>query len=147
MCVQNALPTTGTAELLTRLSPFVPNQFINTLLPPARGSGRRRAFSAAQLWRTHLLAVLTPARSFNDVVALLPEQRAWRHFAQLPHRQRIPDVRMLHEFRYRAGVWALRAINVELVRPLLGHLRPQSMSVAVIDATDLPASTSDKKKA
>ena len=145
--MQSALPTTGTAELLNTLSPFVPDELINAMLSRTRGLGRRCAFSPAQLWRTHLLAVLTHAHSFNDVVALLPEQRAWRRFAHLGHRLRTPDVRMLHEFRDRAGVWALRAINLELARPLLRYLRPESLSVAVIDATDLPASTADKKKA
>jgi hypothetical protein len=76
----------------------------------------------------------------------LPEQRAWRRFAHLDHRFRTPDVRMLHEFRECAGVSALRAINDELVRRLLPRVPAESQTVAIIDATDLPASTSDKKK-
>jgi hypothetical protein len=96
--VRTSLPVTGSAELLTTLSDFVPDDFINTLLPAQRGSGRRRCFSSAQLWRIHLLALLTPAHTFNAVVELLPEQRAWRRFAHLNHRLRTPDVRMLHEF-------------------------------------------------
>jgi hypothetical protein len=53
---------------------------------------------------------------------------------------------MLHEFRDRAGVGGLRAINDHLVMKLLKHLRAEQRSVAVIDATDLPAATADKKK-
>jgi hypothetical protein len=53
---------------------------------------------------------------------------------------------MLHEFRSRAGVSALRAVNDHLVRALLKYLRAEQKSVALIDATDLPAATVDKKK-
>ena len=140
------LPAVGTAELLELLSAHVPDHFINQRLPPRRGLGRRCAFSAAQLWRVHLLSPLTGTHSYNGVVRLLPEQRAWRRFAHLSHRDRTPDVRMLHEFRARAGVSALRAINDCLVARLLKNLRKDLKSVAVIDATDLPAATADKKK-
>jgi len=76
----------------------------------------------------------------------LPEQRAWRRFAHLSHRERTPDVRMLHEFRSHIGVSGLRAINDWLVRKLLRYLRADQKTVAVIDATDLPAATADKKR-
>jgi hypothetical protein len=128
------------------LSEHVPDEFINKLLPRRRGVGRRCCFSAAQMWRVHLLCALTDADSYNAVVRQLPEQHAWRRFAQLSHRERTPDVRMLHEFRCRAGVSGLRAINDCLVRALLKQLRPDLKSVALIDATDLPAATADKKK-
>lgn len=136
----------GTAELLEVLSAYVPDDFINGLLPRRRGVGRRCCFSAAQLWRVHLLAALTGTDSFNGLVRLLPEQRAWRRFAQLSHRERTPDVRMLHEFRGRAGVSQLRYINDHLVWKLLKYLCVGRKSVALIDATDLPAATADKKK-
>jgi hypothetical protein len=140
------LPAVGTAELLELISNYVPDDFINQLLPRHPGVGRRSCFSAAQLWRVHLLPALTGTHSFNGLVRCLPEQRAWRRFGHLSHRERTPDVRMLHEFRERAGVSGLRAINDQLVLKLLKHLRAEQKSVAVIDATDLPASTADKKK-
>lgn len=142
----SSLPITGTAQLLAVLSPFVPDEFINQLLPGNRVQGRRRYFSAAQLWRVHLLALLTSAHSFNAVVRLLPEQLAWRRFAQLDHRYRTPDVRMLCEFRTLVGVAALRRINEELVRRLLRFLPATGQPVALIDATDLPAAAADNKK-
>jgi hypothetical protein len=92
------------------------------------------------------LALLTPAHSFNALVRLLPEQRQWRRFAHLNHRHRTPDVRMLYEFRTRAGVSGLRAINDQLVKALLRHVPRFSKTVALIDATDLQAATADKKK-
>ena len=144
--MRNDLPAIGTAELLERLSDYVPDDFINELLPRRRGVGRRGCFSAAQMWRVHLLSPLTGTHSYNGMVRLLPEQRAWRRFAHLSHRERTPDVRMLHEFRCRAGVSGLRAINDHLVVRLLKYLRAEQKSVAVIDATDLPAATADKKK-
>jgi hypothetical protein len=144
--VQSPLPTTGTAKLLDTLSPFIPDQFINTLLAGRSHPGPRQYFSAAQLWRVHLLALLTPAHSFNALVRLLPEQRDWRRFAHLHHRHRAPDVRMLYEFRERAGVAALRTINEQLVKQLLSFLPVGGQTVAIIDATDLPAATADKKK-
>ena len=53
---------------------------------------------------------------------------------------------MLCEFRAQAGVAALRRINEELVKRLLRFLPEGGQTVAIIDATDLPASTADKKK-
>jgi hypothetical protein len=144
--MSNDLPAVGTAELLDWLSDHVPDDYINQLLPRRRGVGRRCAFSAAQLWRVHLLSALTGTHSCNGIVRLLPEQRAWRRFALLSHRQRTPDVRMMHEFRSRAGVSGLRRINDHLVGMLLKFLRPEQKSVALIDATDLPAAAADKKK-
>lgn len=141
-----ALPATGTAQLLEILSEYVPDDFINGLLAPKRHCGARHCFSPAQLWRTHLLALLTPAHSFNAVVRLLPEQKHWRRFVRLNHRHRTPDVRMLNEFRLRAGVSGLRWINDEMVKQLLGFIPASSKTVAIIDATDLPASSADKKK-
>jgi Transposase domain (DUF772) len=140
------LPAVGTAELLEILSSYVPDDFINQLLPRRRGVGRRCCFSAAQLWRVHLLSPLTGTHSYNGIVRLLPEQRAWRRFAHLSHRERTPDARMLNEFRRGAGVAGFRAINDHFVVMLLKHLRGEQKSVAVIDATDLPAATADKKK-
>jgi len=140
------LPAVGTVELLELISAHVPDDFINQLLPRRRGVGRRSCFNAAQLWRTHLLSPLSGTHSYNGIARLLPEHRAWRRFAHLSHRERTPDVRMLHEFRFGAGVSGLRAINDHLVAMLLKYLRREQMSVAVIDATDLPAATADKKK-
>lgn len=140
------LPTTGTAALLTQLSVFVPDDFINRLLPPHRGPGRRAGWSSAQLFRLLLLGLLTPAHSFNLLVELWPEQRAWRRFARLPNRQRVPTASILHEFRGRLGAGPLRRVNRHLLLPLLDGLAPACKSVAVIDSTDLPAATSTYKK-
>jgi hypothetical protein len=144
--VRPSLPATGTAELLEVLTPYVPDEFINGLLPGNRRQGRRNYFNAAQLWRVHLLSVLSPAHSFNALTRLLPEQAAWRRFALLDHRRRTPDVRMLSLFRADAGVAGLRRINEQLVRRLLRFLPADGQTVAIIDATDLPAATADKKK-
>jgi hypothetical protein len=131
---------------LERLSDYLPDEFIDRTLAFKRHAGQRRSFGPAQLWRTHLLAFLTAAHSFNAVVRLLPEQSGWRRFARLRPRQHTPDVRMLHEFRLHAGVTGLRAINDHLVRRLLKLIPAQSQTVAIIDATDLPATTADKKR-
>ena len=144
--MQIVLPPTGTAELLQTLSGLIPDEFINALLATKTHPGTKHYFSPAQLWRAHLLALLTPAHSFNAVARLLPEQRQWRRFAHLSHRHRTPDVRMLHQFRVRAGVGRLRAINDHLVKRLMPQIPSFSKTVAIIDATDLQASTADKKK-
>jgi hypothetical protein len=144
--MDSSLPTTGTTALLETLSPYVPDDFINQLLRVTKRRGRRRHFSPAQLWRLHLLALLTPVHSLNLLVRLLPEQRAWRRFAGLANRQQVPDVRMLHEFRAQAGVGGLRRINEALLRPLLPEQHAGLWSVALIDATDLPAATCGFKK-
>jgi hypothetical protein len=144
--MDSLLPPTGTIKLLTELSPHVPDDFINDRLPPHRGQGRRGQFTAAQLWRVHLLSVLTPVHAFNLLVPMLGEQRAWREFAHLPNRHAGPDVWMLHQFRHRAGVNGLRKINEHLLQPLLPRRDAQRMSVAWIDATDLEAACSGPKK-
>lgn len=137
---------TGTAELLAVVDPFIPDGFINERwnVRPARGP--RRHFSAAQLWRTHLLTVLTPAHRLNEVLTLLREQRAWRDFAHLAHRERIPDVRMLHEFRAQVGVGGLRRINDQLRTGLIEQASSWKHAVALMDATDLEAACDGFKK-
>ena len=144
--MKTKLPMTGTSELLELVSPYIPDDFINEHWPSGRTGGRRRAFSTAQLWRTHLLLLLSPAHSINLLVELLPEQSAWRRFARLSHRDRVPDVRMLHEFRGRMGVGGLRKINAELLRPLLTQVVERPDTIAIIDATDLPAACTAFKK-
>ncbi len=69
------LPTTGSSELLERLSPFVPDDLINSLLGAKSGPGRPRSFSAAQLFRVNLLALLTPG-SFIQPAAGVASPRA-----------------------------------------------------------------------
>jgi len=142
----NQLPPTGTAGLLERLSPHIPDDLINSLLLRPCGSGRRRLFSAAQLFRVTLLALITPVHSFNLLVELLPEQRSWRGFARLRNRLSVPDVRMLHEFRAALDLTKLRAVNEHLLKPLLEGLDGFARTVAVIDSTDLPAATNGYKK-
>lgn len=144
--MHQTLALTGTTELLNQVSAFVPDDFINQLLPPHRGRGRRSYWSSAQLYRLMLLALLTPAHSFNLMLALLPQQRAWRKFARLANRYRLPVASQLHEFREAAGVGGLRRINEHLLGPLLESFSPERVSVALIDATDLPAATSSFKK-
>ena len=141
--MNSGLPATGTEQLLRMLSPFVPDQYLQEHWPAGRTGGRCHAFSAAQLWRVHLLALLTPAHSLNLLVRLLSEQRGWRQFAHLPHRHR---VRMLHEFRDRLGVTGARQINEQLLEALLESVDPVATAVGLMDATDLEASCRGFKK-
>jgi hypothetical protein len=138
------LPPVGTNRLLELLSPYAPDDFIAELFPRAFTGGRRHGLSAAQLWRTHLLAGLTSTHSLNLLVTQLPEQVAWRRFARL--RRTWPTARMLHEFRQTVGVSGLRAINQHLVGRLLRRQGVQPHAVALMDATDLPAACSGFKK-
>jgi hypothetical protein len=142
----NSLPVTGTSRLLDLLDPYIPDDFINERwnMRPVRGP--RWQFSAAQLWRVHLLTLLTPVHSFNLLWAMLPEQRAWRAFARLRHRHRIPDVRILNAFRIRVGVMGLRQINEAILQPLIQTAVLWENATALIDATDLPAACSGFKK-
>jgi hypothetical protein len=86
----NRLPVTGSNQLLDLLDPFIPDDFINERwnVHPIRGP--RWQFSPAQLWRVHLLPLLTPVHSLNLLTRFLPEQRALRNFARLRHRHRTP---------------------------------------------------------
>jgi hypothetical protein len=140
------LPMTGTNQLLRILDPHVPDGFINEHWSGRPKRGPRPAFSAAQLWRLHLLAVLTPVHSLNLLLAMLPEQPAWRHFARLGRRQGVPEVRRLHEFRARVGVAGLRAINDRLCQPLVERAARWEYAVALMDATDLEAACRGFKK-
>jgi hypothetical protein len=142
----NPLPQTGTAALLEELSPFLPDDQINAFFRRRHGRGRPAHFSPAQLFRVLLLALLTPAHSFNLLVALLAEHRTWRSFARLRNRRVLPDAKMLHEFRAHLELSQLRRINVHLLQPLLAGISPSVKTIALIDATDLPAATNAYKK-
>jgi hypothetical protein len=144
--MRDSLAITGSVALLEQLAPFLPDDLINELVPPHAGRGRRAHWSSAQLYRLLLLTLLTPAHSFNLMLALLPEQRAWRKFARLPSRYRLPAASQLHDFRAALGVQGLRRINEQLLRPLLRGLPANRLSVGLIDATDLPAASSAFKK-
>jgi hypothetical protein len=139
-----SLPPTGTNRLLDLVSPYVPDAFIHDLCPRQFTGGRRCALGAPQLWRVHLLPLLTSTHSLNLVVAQLPEQAAWRRFGRL--RRHWPGVRMLHEFRQQIGVGGLRRINQHLLERLLRRQGGQPHAVALMDATDLPAACSGFKK-
>lgn len=60
------LPPVGPNRLLELLSPYAPDNFIATLWPRHLTGGRRHSLGAAQLWRTHLLAVLTSTHSLTS---------------------------------------------------------------------------------
>ena len=72
--MHSPLAATGTADLLKILSPLIPDEFINRNFLRRRTPGRPLSFSPAQLWRAHLLSLLTPVHSFNLLVKVLPEQ-------------------------------------------------------------------------
>jgi len=140
------LPQTGTAGLLEALSPYLDDQFISDLLPRSSGRGPRHKFSSVQLFRILLLGLLTPAHSFNLLVKLLPENRAWRQFAHLPNQREVPDAKMLHQFRERLELWRLRQLNLHLLRPLLESRDPSRLMLTIMDSTDLPAALNTFKK-
>lgn len=144
--MKSQLPPTGTQDFLELLAPFIPDDYLDQCWPRLKTGGRRYGFSASQLWRVHLLALITPVHSFNLLIRLLPEQKAWRRFAHLPNQAHLPDVRMLHAFREQLGVSGLRQINAQLLAPLLEPLNPTQPAIALIDATDLPASCAGFKK-
>jgi hypothetical protein len=139
------LPMMGSAELLERISPYLPDQLLRKLIPRHSGLGRQPAFCSAQLFRTLLLSALTPAHSFNLLSRTLHDNRAWRRFALLSHRDRVPGPRILHEFRQKLPPLIFRQINLHLLLPLLNQMGPNK-SVALIDATDLRAATNAYKK-
>ena len=117
--MNSALPATGTVALLELLDPFVPDDFINECWPHGPPGGRHCEHTAAQLFRVHLLCLLSPVPSVNLPIKMLPEQRAWRNCAARRRQSRGPDVRMLHQFRSRVGGAGLRRINQHLLAPLL----------------------------
>jgi len=144
--MESPLAVTGTATLLEQLSPFVPDELINEIVPRHKGRGRRADWCAAQLYRLLLLSLLTPAHSFNLLLELLPEHRPWRKFALLPNRYHLPVASQLHDFRETIGVRGLRQINNQLLQPFLEGLPGDRLAIALIDATDLPAAASSFKK-
>jgi len=141
-----SLAQTGTRALLEQLSSLLDDVLINELLPCRCRPGRPRFFSSAQLFRVLLLSLLTPVHSFNLLVRLLPENRAWRKFAHLPNQRVLPDAKMLHQFRDRLDLIVLRQINAQLLRPMLNSLDASRHSLAIMDSTDLPAPVNSFKK-
>ena len=144
--MKSQLPQTGTEDFLELLSPFVPDDYLDQRWPRLKTGGRRFGFSASQLWRLHLLALITPVHSFNLLIRMLPEQKAWRRFAHLPRQEHVPDVRMMNTFREEIGVDGLRQINGQLLEPIIESVDLSKGAAALIDATDLPASCSGFKK-
>jgi len=144
--MDSLLPATGTSALLDLLDPHIPDDFINEHWHGRPARGQSPKFSPAQLWRLHLLALLTPVHAFNLLLASLPEQRRWRRFAHLSNQRHLPDVRMLHDFRARLGVSGLRRINDFLRQDLIEQAAGWEQTVALIDATDLPAACRGFKK-
>jgi hypothetical protein len=144
--MKSQLPPTGTADFLELLSPFVPDDYLDQCWPRLKTGGRRYGFSASQLWRLHLLALITPVHSFNLLVRMLPEQKAWRRFARIPSQDHIPDVRMMNVFREEIGVDGLRRVNGQLLEPIIARVEMSQGAAALMDATDLPASCSGFKK-
>jgi hypothetical protein len=140
------LPQTGTSALLETLSPYLEDDWIDDLFPGTRRQGRHPSFCPAQLFRVLLLNLLTPVHSFNLLVELLPENRAWRDFARLPNKRRLPDAKMLHQFRRRLELAQLRRVNQHLLGPLLNGLDAARKTIAITDATDLPAAANSFKK-
>src|SRR5262249_48576283 len=130
--MQKSLPVTGTAALMEELSPLIPDDLIHQLVPRHTGRGRRAHWGSAQLYRLLLLTLLTPAHSYNLMLALLPEQRCWRKFALLPNRYRLPTASQLHEFRDALGVSGLRRINERLLQPLLEGFPMDRLSIGLI---------------
>lgn len=140
------LPQTGTVALLEMLSPHLDDGFINDLFIRQPRQGRHASFSPAQLFRVQLLQLLTPAHSGNLLIKLLPENRGWRNFARLPNQRCLPDAKMLHQFREKLDLAKLRQINRRLLAAILAGLDPSRKTVAIVDATDLPAATNCFKK-
>jgi hypothetical protein len=97
------------------------------------------------LWRLHLLALVSPVHSFNLLIRMLPEQKAWRRFAHITNQAHVPDVRMMNTFRDQIGVEGLRQVNGQLLAPIIESVS-RSGAAALIDATDLPASCVGFKK-
>lgn len=140
------LPPSGTAALLETLSPHLEDGLIEEVFPRRRGRGRRALFVPVQLFRLLLLHLLSPVHSYNLLIELLAENRAWREFARLPNKRVLPDAKMLHQFRDWLQLGQLRQINRRLLAPLLERWAPARMAVAIIDSTDLPAAVTDFKK-
>lgn len=144
--MKSQLPQTGTEDFLELLSPFVPDDYLDQRWPRRKTGGRRYGFTASQLFRLHLLALITPVHSFNLLIRMLPQQKAWRRFAHVPSQEDVPGVRMMNSFREMIGVDGLRQVNGQLLEPIIGSLDLSKGAAALIDATDLPASCSGFKK-
>ena len=144
--MKSQLPQTGTEDFLELLSPFVPDDYLDQHWPRFKTGGRRYGFTASQLFRLHLLALISPVHSFNLLIRMLPEQKAWRRFAHVHSREQVPGVRMMNSFREAIGVDGLRQVNGQLLEPIIGALDLRKGAAALIDATDLPASCSGFKK-
>ena len=71
--MKSELPQTGTEDFLDLLSPFVPDDYLDQQWPRLKTGGRRHGFSTSQLWRVHLLVLITPVHSLNLLIRMLPE--------------------------------------------------------------------------
>ena len=103
---------------------------------------------------TTVKTVLNLMEEFPQLTFIRGEAAIYQHiektdpatFARLRNRLRVPDVRMLHEFRCQLNLAQLRRVNESLLLPLIEGTAGFPKTVALIDSTDLPAAANAYKK-
>lgn len=134
--------------LLESISQVIPDHEINEFFPsnyPGK-KGKPFAFTTAQCYRIHLLALLKGVTSFHQLSADLLCQTSYRRFAQLKSVVRVPSAKTLSAFRGELGAEAFALINDLLLERLFSIIPLPAATVAVPDSTDLEASCSGRGK-
>jgi len=127
---------------LEKISRHVPDEEINLLFPFRKFDvqGRTRKFKTNQLYRAHILPMLKGVNSFNKLCYEFKTRRSFRDFCRFKNKQVTPTKRMLSEFRDQLKASGFEKIAQLITATFLRTISLPEVTVAIPDATDMPAS-------
>jgi hypothetical protein len=127
--------------ILEKIAPHIPDEEINFLFPFRKfnSQGRTRRFQTSQLYRAHILALLKGVSSFNKLCAEFKSRRSFRDFCHLKNKKATPVKRMLSEFGDHLKPSGFEKIAQLILLDFLNIAPLSEITVAIPDATDMPA--------
>jgi len=127
--------------VLEKISHYIPDDEIDFLFPFRNFNiqGRKRTFKTSQLYRAHILTMLKEVTSFNKLRAEFKSRRSFRDFCHFKNRQSTPTTRILSEFREYLEPSGFRKITQLITAAFFNTVKLPIVTVAVPDATDIPA--------
>jgi len=127
--------------VMKKISPYIPDDEIDFLFPfrTINIQGRKRTFKASQLYRAHILTMIKEVTSFNKLSTEFKSRRSFRDFCRFRNKNSTPSTRTLSEFREYIGPSGFRKIAQLVIMAFLNTVKLPIVTVAVPDATDMPA--------
>lgn len=134
-------------EKLEKFSKVIPDSEIDLEFPKLRprkiwstNRGRPKIFSSSQLYRMHLVTLLKRICSFKKLPSELQQRRSLRNFCNISSKERLPNERILREFRRYLTEAGFVKIKVMLLSRLLKIFPLPQVIICSVDSTDIEAS-------